>query len=159
MTDLAFGDVPEKPKRNSGGRAASPHWLAVADQLREAYDAGNEQFARVAETEKRNAASSLVARIRKGSLTAFTPEGSFAAEWRVLPDGDAQSGPFGVWARYVGDDVDPAEIFARNTPLAELRGLAQGRGLKVSGNPADLAARIVDYDNEKPTDEWTTGEK
>jgi hypothetical protein len=102
-------------------------------------------WARIAAAEKLPQASALAHRINRGRSRAFEPGGSYEAEAR--PDGN---GGGLVWARYVGEDVDPVKVLAEGNTVANLKAMAKDRGLKVSGSGKELAARIVEHDQNQP---------
>lgn len=90
----------EPPTLRRGPRAADAETRAIAEALR----ARPNKWAKIAEGSRDSA---LVSKIKKGTHSAFAPEGSFEATSRRDEDGDIT-----VWARFVGideadDDDDP----------------------------------------------------
>jgi hypothetical protein len=139
-------EVPPEPVRQAtGGAQVSQEWLDVAQLLTD----NPLQWAKVAEAEKQAQASALAHRINKGLTKAFEPAGSFEAQSRPSGNGGGY-----VWARFVGDDVDPAKVLADGNELASLKEMAKDRRLTTSGTKKDIAARIIEHDQGQPELEY-----
>lgn len=136
VVDQVTWETPPPPLPSTGGAAVSEEWLAVAQLLQD----NAQQWARVAEAEKHAQASALAHRINKGGNRAFEPAGAFEGQARKNADGSGT-----VWARYVGEDVDPVKVMAEGNELPALKEMAKAFGLPVTGTKAVLAARIVTY--------------
>jgi len=136
-SELNWETPPEKEFVTSGGAQVSEEWLQVAEVLA----AHPQEWARIASAEKLPQASALAHRINKGRSRAFEPAGSYEAEART----DGNGGGL-VWARFVGENVDPVKTLWEGNKVATLKEMAKDRGLKVSGSGKELAARIVEHD-------------
>ena len=142
VTEFEWVEAPPEAERNaSGGAQVSEEWLEVARALSDHPGA----WARIAAAEKLPQASALAHRINTGRSRAFEPAHSFEAEARS----DGNGGGL-VWARYVGEDVDPVKVLAEGNKVSTLKEMARDRGLKVSGSGKELAARIVEHDQNQP---------
>lgn len=143
--ELDFGvEVPEQTRAESGGAAVSEEWLAVAELLKD--NAGS--WAKVATTTKYAQASALAHRINTAQSKAFSPAHSYEAVSRKGDpvEGDEPSGE--VYAKYVGEDVDPVKALVDGNDLNALKELAGRAGVASSGSKRQLAERIVKAQSE-----------
>lgn len=140
-SELAFGiDVPEQTRADSGGAAVSEEWLAVAELL--AANVG--QWAKIAETEKYPQASALSHRINTAASKAFAPAASYEAVARKAAPVNGNDEPSGaVYARYVGEAVDPVKELVSNHDLAALKQIAKDEGFATTGSKVKVAERII----------------
>lgn len=127
-------EAPPAPLPSAGGAQVSEEWLAVAQLLAD----NPHQWARVAQAEKNTQAVALAHRINKGGNRAFEPAGSYEGQARKNADGTGT-----VWARYVGEDVDPVKVLAEGNDLSSLKAMAKDLGVQISGTKLVLAGRIV----------------
>lgn len=144
-SELDFGvQVPEIVRAESGGAAVSEEWLQVAQLLASNPD----QWARVAETSKYPQASALSHRINKGTSQAFVPGGSYEAVARKGAPNEEGEATGEVYARYVGETVDPVKQLSDNHNLAELKAMAKEHGVAQTGNKQQVATRILQVQAE-----------
>jgi hypothetical protein len=139
--EISWEEPPEVERTSNGGAQVSEEWKAVAELL--ASNPG--AWARIAAAEKVEQARALAHRINKGRSRAFEPGGSYEAEAR--PDSNGGGGL--VYARYVGEHVDPVKVLLEGNKVSTLKEMARDRGLKVSGSGKELATRIVAHDEEQ----------
>jgi hypothetical protein len=138
-------EAPPAVERPNSGAAPSPELMAKAALLRE-----NEgKWAIIGYAEKLPQSSALAHRINKGISRAFAPAGTFEAVSRPVSGvKDEEGNEYGgaVYARYVGEDVDPVKVLVSDHKLGELKAMAKAADLSVSGTKEEVAQRLVDHE-------------